>query len=128
MTGPLDIAREAWGDALPEWVERLAVECAASSQNQVAQRLGRSASLVSCVLRRKYTGDMAAVEDVVRGRLEASTVACPAHANPIAWTRCEEWQQLSRVYSNVNSERQRMYRACNTCPLNKLRRKTDAKA
>ena len=52
MTTPLDIAREAWGDSLPGWVERLARECEASTQNKVATRLGRSASLVSAVLRK----------------------------------------------------------------------------
>lgn len=118
MSGPLDIARASWGDQMPGWVERLAVECAASSQNRVAARLNRSASLVSAVLRNKYRGDMAAVEEAVRGTLERTAVACPARGT-ISWTLCRDWQRQSQVWSNVNSERQRMYRACNACPRNR---------
>ena len=51
MSGPLDIARDAWGDALPDWVETLAIECGKSSQNKVAKRIDRSATLISRVLR-----------------------------------------------------------------------------
>ena len=115
MSGPLEIARASWGDAMPGWVERLAIECAASSQNRVAVRLNRSASLVSAVLRNKYRGDMRAVEEVVTGTFERTTVSCPA-IGTIAWRACRDWQQKARTYSNVNSERQRMYRACNACP------------
>ncbi|MGR3480662.1 hypothetical protein, partial [Salipiger marinus] len=118
MTTPLDIAREAWGDSLPGWVERLARECEASTQNKVATRLGRSASLVSAVLRNKYQGDMKAVEDLVRGVFERTTVACPA-LGTLRYTTCRDWQEKSRTYSTVNSERQRMFRACNKCPRNR---------
>jgi hypothetical protein len=34
MTAPLDVARAAWGEALPDWVEALALECGRSSQNR----------------------------------------------------------------------------------------------
>lgn len=112
-----EIAREAWGEALPDWVERLAQECEASSQNKVATRLNRSASLVSAVLRNKYQGDMTAVEEIVRGVFERATVACPA-LGTIRTNLCRDWQVKSRTYSNINSERQRMYRACSKCPRN----------
>ena len=49
-----ETARAAWGAAIPDWIETLARECDLTSQNQVARRLGRSASLVSNVLRNKY--------------------------------------------------------------------------
>ncbi|MBB96950.1 MAG: hypothetical protein CML68_20430 [Rhodobacteraceae bacterium] len=118
MSGPVETARAAWGDAMPGWIERLAIECETTSQNRVANRMNRSASLVSAVLRNKYRGDMAAVEEIVRGTFERATVTCPARGT-IAWSHCREWQQMARVYSNVNSERQRMYRACNGCPRNR---------
>ncbi|MBM2032402.1 hypothetical protein JQW49_14265 [Sulfitobacter pseudonitzschiae] len=54
MSGPVEIAQKAWGDELPDWVLALAEACARTSQNRVAEDLGRSASLVSNVLRRKY--------------------------------------------------------------------------
>ena len=118
MTGPVDTARTAWGDALPDWVERLASECAATSQNKVAVRLNRSASLISAVLRNKYRGDMASVEDLVRGVFERKRVGCPA-LGEIRLDVCRDWQVKSRTYSNVNSTRQRMFRACNGCPKNR---------
>ena len=67
MNGPVDIARDAWGDDLPDWVLALAQACALTSQNRVAEDLGRSASLVSTVLRKKYPGNMEAIEERVRG-------------------------------------------------------------
>ncbi|APZ54146.1 hypothetical protein [Salipiger abyssi] len=111
----MDTARAAWGGEMPDWVERLAAECAQTSQNKVAARLNRSASLVSAVLRNKYRGDMTAVEEVVRGVFERATVRCPA-LGEIRANVCRDWQQKSRSYSNVNSARQRMFRACNACP------------
>lgn len=120
MSGPLEIAQTAWGDALPDWVELLAKECAASSQNKVAGRLGRSASLVSSVLRKKYNGDMAAVEDVVRGVFERATVDCP-RLGTIPANECRDWQRRSLTYSNVNGEVVRQRRACNRCPRNARR-------
>ena len=77
MSGPVIIAERAWGKDLPDWVLALANACAATSQNRVAQDLDRSASLVSNVLRRKYPGDMAAIEERVRGVFMATVISCP---------------------------------------------------
>lgn len=114
MTTPLDTARACWGESLPDWVELLATECGKSSQSKVAQRLGRSAALVSAVLRNYYAGDMEAVEEVVRGVFENATVDCPA-TGTIRLNNCRDWQLRARSYSNENSERVRMYRACHRC-------------
>lgn len=115
MSDPINIARAAWGADIPDWVQRLAQECASSSQNKVAVHLGRSAALVSNVLRGKYKGDMGAVEDVVRGRFMRATVLCPA-LGEISTATCRDWMALSRSYGNETSERVRMYRACRACP------------
>jgi hypothetical protein len=96
-------------------VLRLAEECAGSSQGKVAGKLGRSPALVSHVLRGNYKGDMAAVEDVVRGKLMRATIQCPA-LGELSTASCRDWMALSRNYSNENSERVRMYRACRRCP------------
>lgn len=113
MSGPVANARAAWGPDLPDWVLRLAEECEATSQNKVAQRLNRSAALVSGVLRRTYAGDMQAVEEVVRGVYFRATVLCPAQGT-ISTAVCRDWMRQS--YSNGNSEQVRMYKACRACP------------
>lgn len=115
VSTPIDIARAAWGAALPDWVAQLAEECGKTSQNKVAKRMKRSASLVSHVLRNKYPGDMQAVEEVVRGVFMASTVVCPA-LGEISTADCRDWMRKSRSFSNENSERVRMFRACRACP------------
>lgn len=117
MSGPLDIARTAWGEAMPEWVATLAQECADRSQVSVANAIGRSPALVSQVLRRKYPGDLAAVEEAVRGAFMGAQVTCPA-LGPIATHDCQDWQRKSRRFVNVNALRVRMYRACHQCPRN----------
>lgn len=112
---PADIARAAWGNAIPDWVILLAEECGKSSQNKVAKQMNRSASLVSYVLRNKYSGDMQAVEEVVRGVFMATTVQCPA-LGELSTAMCRDWMRKSRSFSNENSERVRMFRACRNCP------------
>lgn len=115
MNDTVSIARAAWGADIPDWVLRLAEECGRTSQNKVAGALGRSAALVSNVLRAKYQGDMAAVEDLVRGRYMDATVSCPA-LGVISTALCRDWMAASKTYSNANSEQVRMHRACRSCP------------
>lgn len=114
-TAPIDIARNAWGEDIPDWVVVLATECGQSSQNKVARKLNRSASLVSGVLRKTYRGSMDAVEDVVRGVFMSGTVICPA-LGEVSSAACRDWMRRAQSFSNVNSERVRMYRACHACP------------
>lgn len=118
MTSPVDIARAAWKEALPEWVEALACECAATSQNKVAAQLGRSSSLISQVLRAKYPGDLQAVEELFNGVFRNARVECPA-LGTIPMHECRHWREKARQFVNVNSLRVRMYRACVNCPRNR---------
>lgn len=115
MSGPVDVARAAWGDALPDWVERLALQCAASSQNKVAKRLGRSGALVSQVLRNKYPGDLAKIEELFRGHFMAETVRCP-ELGTLPLHECHDWMAKARHFQSTNTLRVRMYRACKRCP------------
>lgn len=121
MSAPLEVARDAWGDDLPDWVERLAEECGRTSQNKVAQKLGRSAALVSNVLRRKYGGsnggDMASVEDLVRGRFMAHVTNCPA-LGEIGTHICRGWRSKASTFSGHNAQSVTMFRACKRCPVN----------
>lgn len=117
MTGPVETARAAWGADLPEWVERLAFECAATSQNKVAVQLKRSAAMISQVLRRKYPGDLCAVEQLIKGVFMAEIIDCPALGN-IPANECQDWRRKSQKFVNVNALRVRMFRACISCSRN----------
>lgn len=119
MTAPpinhVEKARHAWGDDLPDWVLRLAQECARTSQTQVANHLKRSASMISAVLAGKYSGDMAAIEARVRGVYFDTAVECPARGH-LPLDQCQDWMARARTFVNVNRERVEMYRACRACP------------
>lgn len=118
MSGPVEIMREAWNGKQPEWVEALAVECAATSQNKVAAELGRSPSLISQVLHAKYPGNLRAVEELFNGVFREARVECPA-LGTIPTNECRHWRDKARQFVNVNSLRVRMYRACVNCPRNR---------
>lgn len=117
MTTPLDIARTAWGNPLPDWIECLALECARSTQRQVAARLGRSAGLISQILRNKYPGDVAAIEDAVRGAFLGASVMCPA-LGELPTDECQMWRKRASSGTRTNALRVRMIGACSTCPRN----------
>lgn len=117
MSAPMDIARAAWGAEMPDWIACLARECGERSQVSVAAAIRRSPALVSQVLRRKYPGDLGAVEEAVRGAFMGAQVSCPA-LGPIATHECQDWQRKARRFVNVNALRVRMYRACHHCPRN----------
>ncbi len=114
---PLDIARAAWGEPMPDWVETLAVACSAkgSSQAKVADQLERSGAMVSQVLRKIYPGDMSRIEERVRGVFMDGRVACPG-LGEIATQACQDWREKAARVVIGNPLRQRMYRACNSCP------------
>lgn len=120
MTGadPIQTARAAWGDDLPQWVADLARECAASSQSAVARQLARSPALISNVLRAKYAGDLGAIERRFNGVFKNACVSCPAMGElPIH--ECQDWQVKARDFVSTNPTRVRMYRACGGCPIRK---------
>jgi hypothetical protein len=115
---PLDVARAAWGEALPDWIEALAIECAKASQNRVAERLGRSAAMISQILRAKYPGDLAGFEERFRGVFQAQALDCPA-LGLIPSNECQDWRVKGRVFAAGNPLRTRMFRACAACPRNR---------
>ena len=127
MSGPLDIARAAWGEELPDWVEALAIECGKASQNKVAARLDRSAAMISQVLRRKYPGDLAALEELFCWVFLSAVIACPALGTMPSHV-CQDWQAKARFFRTGNPLRTRMYRACHQCSRLKKEVKNDAEA
>ncbi|WP_244617831.1 transcriptional regulator [Rhizobium sp. RU35A] len=114
----LDRATSCWGDAMPDWVAVLAEACRSTSQSAVARRIDYSAGVVSSVLSNTYRGDIARVEQMVRGALMAETVPCPALGD-IARNVCLDWQ--AKPYAPTSSHRVAMYRACRaSCPHSRI--------
>ena len=114
---PLELAREAWGEPLPDWVETLAVACGVkhSSQAKVAMQLDRSAAIVSQVLRKIYPADMSRIEERVRGLFMNGRLACPGMGE-IPMQQCQDWREKATQVAVGSPLRSRMYRACNACP------------
>lgn len=117
MSGPVELATQAWGHPLPDWIEALALACERSSQAQVAKVLGRSGAVVSQVLRRCYGADMARIEERVRGVYLDGRVICPA-LGELPANECQDWRGKARVFAVGNPLRTRMFRACKSCPRN----------
>ncbi|QYK42837.1 MAG: hypothetical protein KF887_06975 [Paracoccaceae bacterium] len=117
MRGPVEIAEEAWGTPLPDWIAALAQACALSSQAKVAKDIGRSGAVVSQVLRRCYGADMGRIEERVRGIFLDGRVICPALGDLPA-NECQDWRAKARVFAVGNPLRTRMFRACKGCPRN----------
>lgn len=110
-------ARDAWGDALPVWVLALATACDATSQSRAAEVIGYSPATVSLVIRHTYSGDLARVEQAVRGAWMGDTVSCPAQHVEMPAHACVAWQR--KPYDSSNHQTVRMFMACRSCPLRK---------
>lgn len=113
--------RDAWAEP-PEWVVELARACDApgASQASVAKRIGYSPSAVSTVLRNGYAGDLARVEQAVRGALMAETVQCPI-VGEIGRDVCLGHQKRARKFVPTSSMRVHLYRTCPTCPNSRMK-------
>lgn len=106
--------RASWGDDAPEWVLLLAEQCDRSTQKKVAEQIGYCGAVVNQVLKRRYGGDLAAVEKSVRGAFLNATVSCPVLGD-LPLNRCLQHQR--QRFSAVNAMRVRLYRACHGgCP------------
>jgi hypothetical protein len=115
VTGPVEIATEAWGAAMPDWVLALAKACARTSQTRVAKALDRSGGTISQVLHNKYAADTAHIEERVRGVLMQGRVDCPA-LGELPQHACQDHRARARTYVMGDPTRQAMRRACHKCP------------
>jgi hypothetical protein len=115
MSGPLERAKAAWGDEMPDWVQALALACERSSQNRVSKALDRSATIISQVLTRTYAASMDRIEDRVRGVYLNGRVECPEKGE-LPLQDCQDWREKARVFAMGNPQRTLMYRACRRCP------------
>ncbi|MFG1207040.1 transcriptional regulator [Xanthobacter flavus] len=106
-------ARAGWGTP-PDFIMTLADACARETQAGVARRLGLSGSLLSQALAGKYPGDMAKLEEIVRGALMGEHVTCPV-LGEIGRDQCVAEQK--KPFTASSSVRTRLYRACRAgCP------------
>ena len=111
-------AHDCWGETVPDWILALASEANASSQTEVAKRIGYSGSLVSSVIKGTYTGDLEGVEEAVRGAFMGYAVDCPV-LGEIPKTRCLKEQKMP--LTAASSLRTRLYQACRDgCPHSRL--------
>ena len=105
-------ARAGWGEALPDWIIELATQCDAATASAVARRIDYSVAVVSAVIRGNYKGDLAKVEQKVRGAFMGATVMCPV-LDEIARDVCIAEQGKKHLGSS--STRAKLFRACKTC-------------
>ena len=111
----LEIAREAWGDPLPDWIETLALECQLKSRTLVAKALEVSPAAISTLLRCKYAGSTARMEERVRGVFLDGKIMCPAMGE-LAVNECLKHRDRAKAFAMAGPTRALMYRACNRCP------------
>lgn len=99
---------------MSDWIDALRTACGASTQAKVARQIGYSGAAVSQVLSGKYTGNLAAVEQAVRGALMDVSVVCPILGS-IAANVCSNQQK--QVFAATNPQRVALFRACRGgCP------------
>ena len=111
----MDVVRAAWGDPPPDWIETLALECMRTSQAKVAKALDVSNAAVSQVLRAKYAGSTARMEERVRGVYLDGKVDCPALGD-LPVNECLKHRDRAKAFEMAGPTRALMYRACNRCP------------
>lgn len=106
----IDKARAAWNGEISDWIVILAEACDRESQSAIARKVGYSPSAISQVLSNTYqNGDIARVEQAVRGALMSETVDCPVMGE-MPHNTCIQWQR--KPFATTNSHRIRMHQAC----------------
>lgn len=114
-------AREAFGDALPDWVEVLANEANRTSATAAAKRIGYSPSVVSGICRGKYEkGDWEKVEAKVRGVFMGALIECPV-LGEIGRDQCVDEQKKKHI--GTSALRTALYHKCRSgdCPHSRLK-------
>lgn len=102
----------------PQWLEALRRDVAASSQREMARRLGVNVSIISQVVRGLYPFQPHSLQAAVERHLMDSHVDCPA-VGRIPTRACRRWQ--IRKHPTMDPIGQRIMATCPTCP-NNLRR------
>ncbi|MFO1038118.1 MAG: helix-turn-helix transcriptional regulator [Geminicoccaceae bacterium] len=110
---------------LSPWLEELRAACAATSQTEVARRLGYSASTISMVLKGTYNGDLKRFSQAVEGLLLSAEVECPV-LETIPRHRCvaeQKRQEALKSPLSTNATRVQLWRWCRgPCPHSRIRK------
>jgi len=116
MSARMKRAEAAWGEHVPSFVKSLVKASDETSQNVVARQIGYSAPVISQVINKTYPGDLEAVADRVRVKLDGSVVTCPA-LGEIKEIDCEAWRNRRTALRSAVPLHVRMFRTCRNCPL-----------
>lgn len=100
---------------MTDWIDELRAECERTSQSAAAQKIGYSVAVVNRVIRGVYKGDLARVEQAVRGALMGATVDCPV-VGEIPRHRCIDHQRRAKDKAATNPMRVQLAKACQHCP------------
>lgn len=113
-------ARDAYGEALPVWIEELAKLADATSGAAAARRVGLSSTTVSQIISGSYGAkDWSAIETRVRGELFRETVLCPV-LDEITKSHCLDEQ--AKNFTGTSATRTALYHACRSrCPHSRLK-------
>lgn len=113
-------AREAYGDALPEWVEELAKLADKTSAAAAARRVGIGSSTVTQIINGSYGAkDWSAIESRVRGVLMLEEVICPV-LDVITKDHCLDEQ--GKKFTGTSAARTSLFHACRSgCPHSRIK-------
>jgi len=111
-----------WGKDAPAWINDLAKECDNSNQVTVARKLGRSASLINQLLKRKYPGDLNDIQKRFESAFQPDLRSCPI-LGQITGEACLVNQ--GKKYDSSNHVAVSLFKACARCEY-KLKGRKDA--
>lgn len=114
--GNMQAARRGWGAVLPQWVQLLAAACDRTSQQSVAERLGKSSGYISRLINNQYPGDMAEAERLVRAVYADDDVECPIWSATIPLSAC--MSNRRRTLRPQNFVQRKYQILCPGCPNN----------
>lgn len=122
LTFTAKVAR-AW-DVVPDWILELAASADRHGLKDAGASIHYSDGAVSQVLANKYRGDLARVEDAVRGALMGLNVECPV-LGTIGRDRCLDEQK--QPFRATSAFRAQLYHACRGgCPNARSKGDSDA--
>ncbi|MCD1597895.1 helix-turn-helix domain-containing protein [Rheinheimera aquimaris] len=99
-----------------QWLELLRQKCEELGRRKVEADLGISKTTLSQILNEKYPGSLANMAAKVTDAYSSDKVQCPVLGS-ITVQRCATEQ--SKPFAATNPQRVKLWKACQSCPLNK---------
>lgn len=107
--------RSAWREPA-DWLLTLARHCDATSQNQVAKRIGLSSGTISRLIQNRYAGDFEEMRRIVLAKLVDDMVECLAFGADIRAAQCHDYRRGNRIHDSA--WRALLADTCPVCPHN----------